>query len=141
MQEEGTVVSIHGNTASLEMADAHACRGCGACARIGGRMVLDVPIDPESPVSPGDRVLVEIPAEPSFAAAALLYVVPLAGFLLGALAGSLTAGALELGSAWTNALPILLAVLGLVGGFCLAAWLDRHRRRGVCSPMRILHRL
>ena len=141
MHEEGTVADVQDRTARVEMADAKTCRGCGACARIGGRMLLDVQLDPDTDVHPGDRVLVEIPAEPSFRGAALVYVVPLAGLFLGALAGSLITSTFWPQSSWPNLLPMLLALLGLAGGFWFASWADRHLRRGARAKMRILHRL
>lgn len=141
MREEGTIVGITDGIAQVGMADPQTCHRCGACARIGERMVLEVPLQPGSHLSLGDRVLVDIPAEASFSSAALVYVVPLAGLLLGAGLGSLLTRYWSALADLPNLAPIVLSLVGLAGGFTVTWLSERRRRARTHESIRIVQRL
>ncbi len=121
----GTVVEIRDGRAWIECAvDAPACnacaggRGCGWASPSGPRR-LSAPHQLEgTPLSPGDSVELEADDGRLLAAAARLYLPPVAGLLGGP-------ALLRLAGLDTGTMPLLAAVAGLVAGGLLARWLSR----------------
>lgn len=89
MTETGRITEVGGRTATVRLdgGPPGGCGGCRACAmgRDGARIVEGLN---EAGARPGDRVRVEIPDGALLKVSALLYGVPLAGFLAGALAAA-----------------------------------------------------
>lgn len=112
-----------------ETACGHDCEHCGGCGAAGGQ-VLRVTAADSLDTRPGDRVLVESGTGQVLSAAALVYLLPLAGFLAGYGLGS--GGSLLRGIA---------AVLGFGLGLLPAVWMDRRARRRRECTFRVLERL
>lgn len=97
--------------------DCHRCAGCGAAAET-------VTVEADNPIGagPGDRVVVRSSNRTVLAAAAVLYVVPVALFFLGWILGELV-----------GKLPGLFGALGFALGLVLARIYDRKiaRRKSV----------
>ena len=128
MREQGTIVGIENGRARVAMEQQEHCRGCGVCSRLGGNMELTVQLDDDSEVGIGDRVLLDIPAELSYGGIVLVYVVPLAGLLLGAAMGAMITRTWWLECPYPNLLSIVLSFAGLVGGFWFMSWCERRRQ-------------
>ena len=112
-----------------ETACGHDCAHCGGCAAAGGQVLRVTAADPLD-TSPGDKVLVESGTGQVLSAAALVYLLPLAGLLAGyALGGE---SPLFRGAA---------TVLGFCLGLLPAFWLDRRARRRRETTFRVLERL
>ncbi len=98
---------------------AGACGGCSVCSRHeGGELVLADVIDPIG-ASVGDTVDVEIPDTVRSRAAIAIYVVPVAGLLIGYLAGDLLVGAMgsasDLAGAGGAVAGLVIALLAVRG--------------------------
>lgn len=126
----GTVVEVRDGRAIVECETAAS--SCGACSsgrgcswrRAAGTRRLEVEAArPEGPLRPGQAVELAIDDSRLLAAAARLYLPPLAGVLLGPVA--LRLAGLEAGLA-----PLAAAILGLMVG----AWVARRWTRG-CAPV------
>lgn len=89
MIERGTVVAVRGDRIDVVLAGSAACVGCSACAATtkGELLLRDVRSDRGPAI--GDEVEVVIPEGLKMKAALAVYIVPLAGLLLGYLAGFL----------------------------------------------------
>ena len=101
---DGTAQVLHIRQSACS-GDCHKCSGCGA---VQERLLLTA----NNPIGakPGDVVTVEAKTGPVLAAAAMLYVLPLALFFLGCLLGSLWNRAVLVGGV-SFALGVFLAVL------------------------------
>jgi len=115
MREIGIVLKIKGTRAEISLPRKSACETCGKCGlgRGEGEMALEAENRPGA--RPGDRVEVEIPERDPLLAALLLFGLPLAGMLLGVVAGALLERALN----WDSEGPavVLGTVLLLVSFF------------------------
>ncbi|VBB07850.1 positive regulator of sigma(e) rsec/mucc [Lucifera butyrica] len=96
-QQEGVVIDIIGNLAKVKTSRHNDCENCGACP--GNSAIV---LEARNPLgaTPGQRVLVEVPAGNMLKAAFIVYVLPLLAILAGALAGGFTAGKLGSGPFW-----------------------------------------
>ena len=96
---DGTAQVIHVRQSACS-GDCHKCSGCGA---VQEKMLLTA----QNPIGakPGDVVTVEAKSGPVLAAAAMLYMLPLALFFVGCLLGKLWMGGIGF------ALGIIAAVL------------------------------
>ena len=138
MREAGPVVGISDGRASVIMEPQSHCRGCSVCSRLSGSMEIKAAVDEGSGLRVGDRVLLDIPAELSYGGIVLVYVVPLAGLLLGAVAGSFVMRTWWPGGSYQNLLPVVLSFLGLVGGFGFMSWRERRRLGRTRGSIRII---
>ena len=141
MREEGTIVGLTDGLARVAMTDPQTCIRCGACSRIGSQTVLEVPVEPDDTFNIGDHVLVDVPPGRSFRALALVYLVPLAGLLLGAGIGGFLTQTFWSNSSYPNIAPILLSVVGLAAGYWFASSWDRRHRIDLRQHMRIVQHL
>ncbi len=90
--------------------DCHKCAGCGSSQQ---KMLLTA----HNPIGakPGDQVVIEAESAHVLKAALLLYILPVALFIAGYLAGEWL---------WQNG--IFLSLAGLLLGFVLVSAYDRH---------------
>ena len=137
MQEQGKVLAIEDGRARVAMVPGGHCQGCNLCSRMGANMEIDAQLNEEMEVQVGDRVLLDIPAELSYGAIVLVYVVPLAGLLLGGAVGSFVSRAFWPEGAYADLIPIVMSLLGLVVGFWFMSRQER-RRRSARGPIRII---
>ena len=81
LNEDGTAQVVHIRQSACS-GDCHKCSGCGAAKE-------SVVITARNPIGaqPGDNVVIEAASGPVLAAAAVLYMLPLALFFLGYLVG------------------------------------------------------
>lgn len=87
--EEGTVVSVQGETAKVLMRRSRMCEGCGSCCvKVDEDGMLADAVN-RAGAKPGDRVLVDLPESLSIRAAFILYGVPLLFFFAGLGLGAL----------------------------------------------------
>ena len=108
LNSDGTAQVFHIRESACS-GDCHQCSGCGAAQQT---MLLTA----RNPIGarPGDLVIVQSKSGPVLAAAAMFYMVPLALFFLGYLAGSLL---------WQRG--GLTGSLAFILGICLATAYDR----------------
>lgn len=121
MELRGTVVSWKGGVARVRIA-VSACSGCthSCTARSGdgGRYLL---AHSDTPLAPGQVVVVEADLPSPARAVALAYLLPLAGFMVGLFAGNAASGGAPL--------PALGAGLaGAAASYGAVALLERPRR-------------
>ncbi len=115
IEEVGVVVGLAGEWAEVETRRTSACGGCAAREGCGASALAQVfgarpsVVRAANPILalPGERVVVGLPEGAFLRAAAVLYLLPLLGLLIGALAGQTAAG--ERGA-------VLGGLTGLTGG-------------------------
>lgn len=86
---------VDGDTALVKVADTEACAACGAegtCAFGSPRKGRSLWVNDPVGVRPGDLVRVEITDQGLLAASLILYGIPLAALLAGAVIGQVTGG-------------------------------------------------
>jgi sigma-E factor negative regulatory protein RseC len=126
MEATARVVAVSDGRARLACEDEAACGACGSgrgCAIrwfAGSRRTLEVPdlTDDHQPLRPGQRVTIEAGEGEVLRAAAVVYLPPLAGLLVGAVLGRWITAGDERGA-------MALAALGGVAGWWIARRLSR----------------
>ena len=143
IEETGQVVAVDGDRVRVRAASRDGCRlcaegrGCGGGLigkLVGDRLATVEAVRGDTTLSVGDRVRLGLAGNSLVAAAGVVYLVPLAGFL-GAL---LLSHALRpaAGTLWTLA----AGLLGLTVGVVVARSLARRGRRVAWKP-RVLGRM
>lgn len=102
----GTVVRVENGEAVVRFLRTSACKSCGACLT-AGESEMEVRVGDTLGVQPGDRVTVELSRKSMLTAAALCYLLPLAGLLIGVVLGS------RINEWWAFGLGLGLCVLTL----------------------------
>lgn len=130
--QEGVVSRVESSGKTwVSIRRAEACRACSAqsaCLALGGRVEeLELEVGNVLEASPGDRVRLALPEADVVTASILVYLVPAAALLCGALAGSRIARA---GLGAENPVALLGAVLGLLLGLAASRVIDRRATRG-----------
>jgi len=95
MEETGTVINVGDHTAVISTEAKGVCQGCsarGVCHMGGRRDTMEVEAWNRPGASVGDQVRIRISGRSTLTAVLLLYLVPLAGFLLGVLVGEKLTG-------------------------------------------------
>jgi len=133
-QEKGTVIKVGRYKAEIQMDEPapEVCEGCscGLCSGMSSSTARTMEVDKDS-LQEGDRVLVKVPQHSGALSMTMLFVVPMALFVLGMIAGiTLIPG--------DGGLPVLIGLLGLVGGFGLAGLIERFALRGTSVEVRRL---
>ena len=117
--EKGTIIRLEGDEAMVMLEGGKSCRGCGA-AKIGlcrsGGSSMFLTVRSSLPVRPGDQVVVGIDARTRRIGFLLAYVIPLAAFILGAVAGDLFGR--RLGVPFLDVAAAFISLL-VVGAFSL----------------------
>lgn len=133
-EREGEVVQCAGSRARVCVAPAAGCARCAAgegcgqglleAMRGGSRaMTFWVTVPDNERVSPGDRVMLRMASSALVAGAALVYMVPLLGLVLGAFLGEVVARVNE-------GVTTVSGIAGLVGGLLAARYWLRQGRLG-----------
>jgi len=97
-------------------ADTHKCRSCLSATKITARV-----LNPAKAMD-GDLVVVSLKSKTVFKGAAVAYIIPVAGLMMGAFFGAATHT--KWGITETNA-AILMGFLGLACGFGASAFISR----------------
>lgn len=125
MTECCTVKKVKRGYAYIELNRSEKCEGCGICA-FNKRKSLVVPAVCDTFVKVGDQVTVEMPTKSVGAGALLIYAIPIALMLIGAVVGLV-------GGLW---LQIGLCAGGLILGLLLAFLLDKvYRKKSGVLPV------
>lgn len=122
MAEKGTIISINGDKATVELDQASGCRRCGLCSPGSpGRMQVEVNSIPGLEV--GQQVLID-GGPTAWLPALLLFVLPLVDLVIGVVVGQVV----DIGLPRDVASAIFgggLFVISFAGG----AWCERSLRR------------
>ena len=146
IEQPARVLSRDRGEALVQTERGSACGGCNARAGCGTSLLAQVfghkpaRLRVANPIAaePGERVIVGLSERGLVRASVLLYVLPLLGLLLGALAGELAVQRLGLGGGET--LSILAGLLGLTAGLGLARNFSRSARTNELTRAVILRR-
>ncbi len=113
MVRPGQVVSLEKDRIMVKFTRLSACKGCGGCIASMKKEAL-IPI--KGKAQPGEYVAIEMPDAHVVKASVLMYVLPLAGFLLGLLLGALLIPSNELliAACGLGGLALTLGILALV---------------------------
>lgn len=114
--EEGTVVTVRGDTAEVLLRRSRLCEGCGSCCVAVDAETMLAEADNVAGAKEGDRVQVSLPASRSIKAAYILYGIPLLAFLFGLGAGALLGWAL-FGGGLSAPFALLLGFVFLAAAF------------------------
>ncbi|GAB4278317.1 MAG: hypothetical protein Kow0092_34120 [Deferrisomatales bacterium] len=91
IEEQGVVVRAGAGKALVRTERSGACEGCaarGACAHLGGSREAQVWADDPLGVRPGERVVIAVPEGTVLRAGFLVYLLPVAALVAGAVAGN-----------------------------------------------------
>lgn len=100
MKEQGIVEKIWQNKALVRAQRTSSCEGChhrGACGVLSQEKML-VEVVNEAQAKPGDRVEISLPEKSLLKISFLVYFLPIAALIIGALAGNASAEAFGLSS-------------------------------------------
>lgn len=146
MEQEAIVASVEGDHAYVEVGSTGA--GCGRCHEKGGcqgsilgQLFRSRPrlfrIANPIGAAPGDHVIVRVAEGATLHAALLIYVLPLMCLLLGAIVGTVLAGA---GKSNSDAAAALGALAGFALGVLSGLTLRRAPMGNVAKPVLLRHR-
>jgi len=82
MKQVGTIVSIHGDMAEVEVQRHTACKKCGGCG-LGTKNSNKVKVKNPVNAQVGNRVYIDMADVGVLKAAAIMYMIPLAALVLG----------------------------------------------------------
>ena len=119
IEEQARVVSVQGDTAEIVMEKQAACGSCSARAGCGtsllstwfGRRQISLRLDNVIAAKPGDTVILGMDESRLQRSSLMLYALPLAGLLIGAISGERAFLVLD----WPAELgSVLLGLLGVI---------------------------
>ena len=120
-KEKGTVIRVGRSKAQIQMDEPapEVCEGCscGLCSGMSSSTARTMEVDRDD-LQEGDRVLVEVPQHSGYLGMVMLFLVPMALFVVGMVAGLTFAGG--------GGLPVVIGLGGLIGGFCLAGVIEQY---------------
>ena len=118
MKEQGTVIGISGTNVKLKLSSQPKCKSCGLCAASGGGNRI-LTITTQRPLQLNQQVILEVNHHLLTLSSLMLYGIPLAGFISGAILGYF------LGK---DILATIMAVLFAGIGFLLVRFTTRKMR-------------
>ncbi len=141
LTEEAQVVSARGESALVRTHRSEACHHClaqSACGAMGGGKEIRLEVRNPIRAQAGDRVELALPEHVFLKASLVLYLIPLAAVMGGAVLGLFVAAPLG----WSeDQAGMLLAGIGLVGSLAAVFGLNRRlsaRREFVPRIVRVL---
>jgi sigma-E factor negative regulatory protein RseC len=128
LREKGCIVSINNDIAVVGIGMSGACKKCGLCMASSDGKEMLILAKNDIGAHEGDSVEIEILPGKVVAAAFVVYMIPVVMTVIGFLVGNALTGGSE-----TSLLPIILAVVFLVGSF-FGVWVydmrvRRHERQ------------
>ena len=124
--EEGVVVSVEGDTATVKIAANKSCEKCGICKRVSSsEMIVDAYMS--RPVFKGEKVVVAIKPGTIVKSATVLYIIPLVALVVGYYVGKYAASAFDI-SLKGELFPASLSFVFLFLSFIPIRLYDRRKR-------------
>jgi sigma-E factor negative regulatory protein RseC len=132
IEEQAVVIAINGKQVVVESEVKSSCHGCqqsencasGQVARALPKRKLVTEIHSELHLNPGDKVIIGLEEKPLLTSAAQVYLLPLAGLLLGAVGGQFM---LQQGLFNSELPTIILSFFSAYAGFRLARYLQKRQ--------------
>jgi len=115
VKERAIVVSKRGNQAEVEVIRTSACSKCRACSSGSNKQTLKVWAENETNAEVGQIVEIEMESRALLSATFILYVIPLAGFLLGVVLGLKLADILNI--IWRELFSFIMGLLFIALAF------------------------
>lgn len=125
LTENALVVKTKGTRAMVKAYRGEACSSCsaaGACKALGGGKEMQIEVLNYIKAKVGDQVELSLPESAFVQVSAMAWLVPLAGFVGGAILGSFAAPPL---GAPGNILSIVTALVGLGLSLVIVRWYNR----------------
>jgi sigma-E factor negative regulatory protein RseC len=113
MDEIGVVTAAEGDILTVRMKRSAACARCGVCLPVANTNFVQLEVKNECLAEINDRVYIEFKPGALLKAAAVLYGLPLVGFLTGCVLG--TFASRRMGADGMEALAAFLTGLALAG--------------------------
>lgn len=127
VKEEGEVIAINGNIATVRMRAKKGCDSCSLCSRVSEtEMMVDAMI--QKPVNIGDRVSITIKRGAIVKTAFVLYMFPIIGLIGGYYFGRFFESLVDIQNRG-ELLPALFGIIFLVLCFIPIRILDRWRKK------------
>ncbi len=130
LEEQGLVVDVDAQGVWVETCRQSACQSCSAKSHCGHSLLGKIAkgqtqrflVRTELSLKPGDQVMLGLAEGAFLRGSALVYLVPLLSMMLLAIVGEQLAGPDSL-------YTLLLALLGLGGGFTYVRWYSQRNRQ------------
>ncbi len=127
-EERATVLAVEGGKATLELERSERCGTCGLCSGAAGTLRLTVDAVPG--LKPGQKVVIAIDRSVSLRSVLLLFGLPLAGLVVGAVVGHTW----PFGGLTPDVCSVILAGALLVVSFLVARACDRRTKGASVQP-------
>lgn len=125
--EEGEVIAVHGDSATVKIQANKACKKCNLCEQVSStEMVVDAFM--KNPVKKGDKVTLSIQPGTIVKSAAILYILPLFGLIFGYYLGKFAGSLLHL-RLKGELLPAAVAIVSLFVSFIPIRAYDRRKAK------------
>ncbi len=138
-QEEGEVVAVHGQKATVKIAANKACERCQLCEKVSSTEML-VDAFCKIPVRKGERVILSVRPGTIVKSATILYILPILGLVLGYYFARFLNTALKLGLKG-ELFPALLSIIFLFSFFVPIHIYDKKKQKDKRFRVYIIERL
>ncbi|MCG0275872.1 MAG: SoxR reducing system RseC family protein [Thermosediminibacteraceae bacterium] len=115
MREKAIVVSKRGNKAEVEVIRTSACAKCKACSIGSGKKVMKMWVQNEIDAQVGQVVEIEMESRALISATFIIYMIPLAIFLLGVVLGMKLADTMKIG--WKEPFSLIVGLFFMALAF------------------------
>ncbi len=123
--EEGQVVDVNGNKATVKIAASKSCEKCGLCTKISStEMIVEAFVD--KPVNTGDHVTLSIRPGIIVSSATILYIFPLISLVIGYFTGGFLFKSILI-KGMDELLPALTSLVFLFLAFIPIRFYDKKR--------------
>jgi sigma-E factor negative regulatory protein RseC len=125
--EEGEVIEVRGDTATVKIQANKACEKCHVCKRVSATEMI-VEAFATRPVSRGEKVTLHIHPGTIVKSAAILYIFPLFGLIIGYYCGKFLLSLLNIGIKG-ELIPAVFSLVFLFLSFVPIRMYDRSRQK------------
>lgn len=126
-EEEGEVIAVHGDSATVKIKSNKGCDKCHLCERVSPtEMVVDALI--RDPVKNGERVKISINPGTIVKSATVLYILPLFGLVIGYYIGKVLVPVISPGMEG-ELFPAILSLVFLFASFVPIRIYDRKKQK------------
>ncbi len=137
--EEGVVTSVEGERVTVKLQIHEGCDKCRVCTKVSSTEMMAEAFS-SVPVSAGDRVILSIRPGIIVKSAAVVYLVPLAGLVLGYFAGKLIFQSIS-SPGREELIPAAFSFLFFFASFIPVRMYDRRKRKDLRFRMYIKENL